>query len=89
METPERTGGEVRLSDQLGAVKLCMFCRHCEFNEGYYYSEITYEDPSIVCYGDSDTAANGTNRYCPSDKRGAQDWNRAAEKCPAYEPDLR
>ena len=29
--------------------KLCLFCKHCQFSEGYHYSEITYEDPSISC----------------------------------------
>lgn len=67
-------------------IRLCLFCKKCQFNEGYHYSDYTHEDPSVVCYAD-DRAVNGRSRYAPSDKSGFQKWNRAAEACPFYEPD--
>ena len=70
------------LSGGLGAVKLCLFCRHCEFNQGRTYSEYTVEGPSINCNA-------GENSYCESAREEFAAWSRKAESCPKYDPDLR
>ena len=63
--------------------KLCLFCKHCQFSDGYHYSEITYEDPSISCL--SGDGLNGVD--APDDKRKFVQWNLAAQTCPVYELD--
>lgn len=30
-------------------IKLCVMCEKCSFNEGYFLSEYTHEDPNISC----------------------------------------
>jgi len=61
-------------------IKLCLFCRHCEFNEGGALSEVTWESGSIEC-------RKGMNEYCSNDREDFARWSRKAETCPSYEPD--
>lgn len=79
---PENTQAQgSELSGGLGAVKLCLFCRHCVFDAGYTYSTGTSESPSINCNA-------GENSYCDSAREEFAVWSRKAESCPKYEPDL-
>lgn len=63
-------------------IKLCLFCRHCEFDEGWGGSEQTPGyNATIKCHERKD--------YCaPFDRIPYLKWCQKAETCPDYAPDL-
>lgn len=61
-------------------MKLCVICKHCNFEEGYCYSEMTYADSSITCYKHPKHEASF------SSQEDFFTWNAHANICPHYEP---
>jgi hypothetical protein len=64
-------------------IKLCLFCKHCLFVEGWGGTEETAGDDShISCYrsqrGDPES---------PFDRLGFVAWTKKAVLCPHYTPD--
>lgn len=69
------------------SVKLCVFCKHCVIDEGYYFSEMTMEDPTVKCEGGYRAIHLVTT--APMTSRAAfVAWNKLAEKCAIYTPDV-
>lgn len=68
-------------------IKLCVFCKHCQFEEGYDYSEETQADPSIECFAGETAKHLARDRCAPFSKREFNIWNSVAESCPLFEVD--
>lgn len=57
-------------------IKLCVICENCSFNEGYFYSEYTQEDPSISCFQNKISIEPSLKGVLQFHK-----WNSFAEQC--------
>lgn len=60
-------------------IKLCVMCEKCSFNEGYFLSEYTHEDPNISC------TLNLHNNEAPL--KGVlqfHKWNSYAQQCDEF-----
>jgi hypothetical protein len=64
-------------------VKLCLFCRHCQFDQGWGGTDVTPGDPAEVnCYKRPDDTA-------PFDRVPFLEWCKLAETCHHYAPDTK
>ena len=63
-------------------VKLCLFCKHCEYDSGWGGTDVTPGDPAEFC------CSRHPKYSSPSlhDRKGLQEWMRQAEVCPHYTP---
>lgn len=57
-------------------IKLCIICENCSFNEGYYISEHTNDNPSISCFYNEISVEPSLKGVLQFHK-----WNSFAEQC--------
>ena len=62
-------------------IKLCLFCSHCKFNDGYALSDATWEAGYIEC------TKRLNDCSCDIDRTEFANWSRKAETCESYKLD--